>query len=245
MRRIVLMVARLFLKAPYYLLRILWFSKSSKKTYEESFFYIKKVTKAANKAGRVKIESYGLENIPKEEGFIFFPNHQGMFDVLVFLDSSPVPFAFVMKKEVRNTILLKQVADALGSLSIDREDIRQSMTVIQTMAEEVKKGKNFLIFPEGTRSKKGNRLIDFKGGSFKSAVKARCPIVPCALIDSFKPFDEKTIRPVTVKLFYLPPLYYEEYKGLKTVEIAETVKKRIETAITEYEDELHKKVIDK
>ena len=50
MRRIVLMVARLFLKAPYYLLRILWFSKSSKKTYEESFFYIKKVTKAANKA---------------------------------------------------------------------------------------------------------------------------------------------------------------------------------------------------
>ena len=148
MRRIVLMVARLFLKAPYYLLRILWFSKSSKKTYEESFFYIKKVTKAANKAGRVKIESYGLENIPKEEGFIFFPNHQGMFDVLVFLDSSPVPFAFVMKKEVRNTILLKQVADALGSLSIDREDIRQSMTVIQTMAEEVKKGKNFLIFPE-------------------------------------------------------------------------------------------------
>ena len=245
MRRIVLMVARLFLKAPYYLLRILWFSKRSKKTYEESFFYIKKVTKAANKAGRVKIESYGLENIPKEEGFIFFPNHQGMFDVLVFLDSSPVPFAFVMKKEVRNTILLKQVADALGSLSIDREDIRQSMTVIQTMAEEVKKGKNFLIFPEGTRSKKGNRLIDFKGGSFKSAVKARCPIVPCALIDSFKPFDEKTIRPVTVKLFYLPPLYYEEYKGLKTVEIAETVKKRIETAITEYEDELHKKVIDK
>ena len=165
--------------------------------------------------------------------------------MLVFLDSSPVPFAFVMKKEVRNTILLKQVADALGSLSIDREDIRQSMTVIQTMAEEVKKGKNFLIFPEGTRSKKGNRLIDFKGGSFKSAVKARCPIVPCALIDSFKPFDEKTIRPVTVKLFYLPPLYYEEYKGLKTVEIAETVKKRIETAITEYEDELHKKVIDK
>lgn len=245
MRRIVMMIARLFFKAPYYFLRILWFSKSSNKSYEESFFYIKKVTKAANKAGRVKIESYGLENIPKDDGFIFFPNHQGMFDVLVFLESSPVPFAFVMKKEVRNTILLKQVADALGSLSIDREDIRQSMTVIQTMTEEVKRGKNFLIFPEGTRSKRGNRLIDFKGGSFKSAVKARCPIVPCALIDSFKPFDEKTVKPVTVRLFFLPPLYYDEYKGLKTVEIAELVKKKIETAIAEYESGLQKKVIDK
>lgn len=235
MRRIVLMVVRLFLKAPYYFLRILWLSKSRKKTYEESFFYIKKVTKAANRAGRVRIESYGTENIPKENGFIFFPNHQGMFDVLVFLESSPAPFAFVMKKEVRNTILLKQVAEALGSLSIDREDIRQSMTVIQTMAEEVKHGKNFLIFPEGTRSKKGNQLIDFKGGSFKSAVKAKCPILPCALIDSFKPFDEKTIKPVTVKLIYLAPLYYEEYKDWKTVQIAAEVKKRIETAIAEYE----------
>lgn len=235
MQRIVLMVVRLFLKAPYYFLRILWLSKSRKKTFEESFFYIKKVTKAANRAGRVKIESYGTENIPKENGFIFFPNHQGLFDVLVFLESSPAPFAFVMKKEVRNTILLKQVADALGSLSIDREDIRQSMTVIQTMAEEVKKGKNFLIFPEGTRSKKGNELIDFKGGSFKSAVKAKCPIIPCALIDSFKPFDEKTIKPVTVKLIYLPPLYYGEYKDWKTVQIAAEVKKRIEAAIEEYE----------
>ena len=236
MRRIILMVTRLFLKAPYYFLRIWWCGKSKKITFEESFAYIKKVTKAANKAGRVKIESYGMENIPKENGFVFFPNHQGMFDVLVFLESSPVPFAFVMKKEVSNTILLKQVAEALGSLSIDREDIRQSMKVIQTMTEEVKKGKNFLIFPEGTRSRKGNRLIDFKGGSFKSAVKAKCPIVPCALIDSFKPFDEKSIKPVTVKLIYLPPLYYEEYKDMKTTEIAAEVKHRIEETIAQYEE---------
>ena len=235
MWRIVLMVARLFLKAPYYFFRIWWCGKSKKISYEESFECIKKVTKAANKAGRVKIQSHGVENIPKKNGFVYFPNHQGMFDVLVFLESSPVPFAFVMKKEVKDVILLKQVADALGSLSIDREDVRQSMRVIQTMTEEVKKGKNFLIFPEGTRSKLGNKLVDFKGGSFKSAVKAKCPIVPCALIDSFKPFDEKSIKPVEVKLFYLPPLYYEEYKDMKTTEIAAEVKSRIEKVIAEYE----------
>ena len=123
------------------------------------------------------------------------------------------------------------MVDALGSISIDREDIRQSMSVIQQVAAEVKKGKNFLIFAEGTRSREGNRLLDFKGGSFKSAVKSQCPIVPCALIDSFKPFDEKSIQPVTVKIIYLPPIYYEEYKGKKTVEIAAEVKARIEKAM--------------
>ena len=232
--RIALMVIRLFWIAPYYLLRIWWCGISSKISFEESFQFIKKVTKRANQAGRVTIETYGIENIPSEDGFIFFPNHQGLFDVLVFLDSCPRPFAFVAKKEASNIILLKQVIRALGAYAMYRNDIKQSMKVIIAMAEDVKKGKNFLIFPEGTRSRMGNQLLEFKGGSFKSATKAKCPIVPCALIDSFKPFDEKSIRPVTVRLVYMSPIYYEEYKDMKTVEIAEEVKRRIEETISNF-----------
>lgn len=232
--RIALMVIRLIIKVPYYFFQIWWCGKSKKRTFEESFQIMKKITKKANHAGRVIVESYGAQNLPKEDGFVMFPNHQGMFDVLVFLDSCPRPFAFVIKKEARNIILLKQVVDGLGSYAMDREDVRQSMKVINAVAEDVKAGKNFLIFPEGTRSRMGNQLLDFKGGSFKSATKAKCPIVPCALIDSFKPFDENSIRPVTVKLIYLPPMYYEEYKDMKTVEIATEVKSRIEKAIAEH-----------
>lgn len=232
--RIALMVIRLFWIAPYYLIRIWWCGVSRKISFEESFQFIKKVTKKANHAGRVTIETYGIENMPKEDGFIFYPNHQGLFDVLVFLDSCPRSFSFVAKKEASNIILLKQVIKALGAYAMDREDIKQSMNVIISMAEEVKAGKNFLIFAEGTRSQMGNRLLEFKGGSFKSAVKAKCPIVPCALIDSFKPFDEKSIRPVTVKLIYMPPIYYEEYKNMKTIEIDEEVKRRIENTISGY-----------
>lgn len=227
------MVVRLIFRVPYYVGGIWWHGKKKNYDLEAAYAFVKKVTKAANKAGRVQIESHGLENIPKENGFIFFPNHQGLFDVLVFLESCPVPFAFVIKKEASNVILLKQVIAALKSFVMDREDIRQSLEVINQVAEEVKKGRNFLIFPEGTRSKMGNRLLPFKGGTFKSAVKAKCPIVPCALIDSFKPFDENSIAPVTVKLVYLPPIYYEEYSSMKTPVIADMVKQRIEAAIRE------------
>lgn len=237
MERIVLMVLRLILKVPYYVIGIWWNGKRKDYDLERSYAFVKKVTKAANRAGRVTIESHGLENIPKENGFLFFPNHQGLFDVLVFLESCPVPFAFVMKKEVSQIILLKQVVSALRSIVIDREDIRQSMEVINQVAEEVKKGRNFLIFAEGTRSRMGNRLLPFKAGTFKSALKAKCPIVPCALIDSFKPFDEKSIAPVTVKLIYLPAISYEEYGRMKTPEIAKLVKDRIEKAIAEYESQ--------
>lgn len=232
--RIAMMVIRLFLKAPYYFIRIWWCGKSKKVSFDESFALIKRVTKAANRAGKVKVESYGLENIPEEDGFIFFPNHQGMYDVLVFLDSCPRPFSFVIKKEASNIILLKQIVAALEAYPMDRDDVRQSMQVIMKVTEDVKNGRNFLIFPEGTRSRMGNKLLDFKGGSFKSATKAKAPIVPCALIDSFKPFDEKSLQPVTVKVIYMKPMYYEEYKDMKTTEIAAEVKRRIEKTIEEF-----------
>lgn len=233
--RIAMMVIRLLPIVPYLFIKIWICSVCDKISYVTGFNVAREITLCANWAGRVKIEAHGQENIPKENGFVFFPNHQGLYDVLAILHSCTTPFAFVIKKEASNIILLKQVIGALGSLVIDREDIRQSMTVIKQMTEEVKKGRNFLIFAEGTRSKKGNKLLDFKGGSFKSAVKAQCPIVPVALIDSFKPFDESTIKPVTVKVIYLPPMVYDEYKNMKTVEIAAEVKCRIEKAIREYE----------
>ena len=75
MKRIILMVLRLFYKVPYYMFRIARYGKKQD-NLEEAYAFIKKVTKDANRAGRVTIESHGLENIPKENGFIFFPNHQ-------------------------------------------------------------------------------------------------------------------------------------------------------------------------
>jgi 1-acyl-sn-glycerol-3-phosphate acyltransferase len=234
MKRIVMMVIRMFFQVPYYVARIWWCGVSKKISYEKGFQITQRATKKANRAGRVTIQAIGCENLPEKNGFMLYPNHQGLFDVLVFLESCPKPFAFVIKKEASKVILLKQVIAALGSISIDRQDLKQSMEVINLVSEEIKKGRNFLIFPEGTRSKQGNTLLPFKGGSFKVATKSKCPIVPCALIDSFKPFDENTIQPVTVTVLYLTPIYYEEYQTMKTNEIADLVRERITVAIQEF-----------
>jgi len=103
------------------------------------------------------------------------------------------------------------------------------------MTKRVKEGENFLIFPEGTRSRQGNILLEFKGGSFKSAMNAKCPIVPVAIIDSYKAFDTNSIKKLTVQVHYLKPLYYEDYKDMKSTEIAELVSSRIQQTIRENE----------
>ena len=114
---------------------------------------------------------------------------------------------------------------------IDREDIRQSMQVIINVTKEVKQGRNYLIFAEGTRSKKGNHPQEFKGGSFKAAMKAKCPIIPVALIDSYKSFDTGSAAPIIVQVHFLEPMMYEEYKDMKSTEIAAEVKRRVEDTI--------------
>lgn len=229
--RIALMVIRLLPFVPFYLYRIWKYGKEVEFNIEDSFFYIKKVCIKANKAGRVTVDARGMENIPKKDGFMIFPNHQGLYDSLSIIESLPRPISFVVKKEASKVILLKQVIAALKAYPMDREDMRQSMKVIQQVTADVMKGKNVMIFAEGTRSRKGNELLDFKAGSFKPALKAKCPIVPCALIDCFIPFDENSIRKVTVKVRYLKPIQYEEYKDMNTKELSAMVKAIIEEEI--------------
>ena len=227
-----MMVLRNIILVPYMWIRLCWHATHvDKYTLAEHFKILRYIVAHANKGGNVKIESYGKENIPKEDGFMFFPNHQGMYDVLAIVEACSHPFSVVAKKEVENVQFLKQVFKCMKAYTMDRSDVRQAMKVITAVSKEVENGRNYLIFPEGTRSKNGNHVQEFKGGSFKAATKAKCPIIPVALIDSFKPFDTNSIEPVTVQVHFLKPMLYEEYKDMKTNEIAAEVKRRIEEVI--------------
>ena len=77
----------------------------------------------------------------------------------------------------------------------------------------------------------GNRMLEFHGGSFRCAVKAKCPIVPFALRDSFKVLDQKGIKPARVEIHYLKPISYEEYQGMNTTELAALVRERIREVV--------------
>lgn len=228
------MVFRNILLVPIFWIKLCYHaSHVDKYTEEEHFKLLKFIDHRANKGGNVTIDAYGLDNIPKEGGCILYPNHQGMYDTLAIMEVCPRPFSVVAKKELANIQFLKQVFACVKAYAIDREDVRQGLKVIMNVANDVKNGKMFIIFPEGTRSKNGNQVGEFKGGSFKAATKAKCPIVPVALIDSFKPFDTNSIKPVTVQVHFMEPLFYEEYKDMKTTEIAEVVQERIQKTINE------------
>lgn len=231
MKRIILMFIRSFFSLPLWFYQLFKLCNINQYDAPTRYAFLHKVTPIANRRGRITVECHGLENLPKDNGYIMFPNHQGLYDVLTILETHERPIVTVMKKEVKDIFLLKQIIVLLQAEIIDREDVRQSMQVIMNMTKRVKNGENFVIFAEGTRSRNGNELLEFKGGSFKSAMNAKCPIVPIALIDSYKAFDTNSIKRLTVQIHYLKPLYFEEYQGMKSTEIAELVSSRIKDTI--------------
>ena len=232
MNRLVMMVLKNITRVPGLWTRLCRYAKDPERYPEqERYDHIRHILQLAVRSGNIDLKVTGVENIPEESGFVFYGNHQGLFDVLAIVATCDKPMGAVFKKELADIPFIKQIVSCTKSFAMDREDVRQSLTVIQAVTKELQEGRNYLIFPEGTRSKNGNRMGEFHGGSFRCAVKAKATIVPIALVDCFKVLDQKGSAPVTVQIHYLKPIPYEEYKDLKTPDLAALVKGRIADTI--------------
>lgn len=232
MNRLLLMVLKNIWRVPGAYGKLCHYAKHTEQYPEqEKWDHIQYILGLAVRSGNVDLQVHGLENIPAESGFLMYSNHQGLFDVIAIAATCDTPLGAVLKKELTDVPLLKQIRQCTKSFAMDREDARQSLEVIRAVTEEVQKGRNYLIFPEGTRSKNGNVMGPFHGGSFRCAIKAKCPVLPIAFINSFQVLDQKGSKPVTVQIHYLKPIQPEEYQGMKTVELAKLVKRRIADTI--------------
>lgn len=200
---------------------------------EQMLAPLQKILEKSKSSGDISIEVYGRENLPKDCGFIFYPNHQGVFDGFAMIEAYGVPFSPVIKEELMHVPFVKQLFQCLVAMPMDRGNAKKSLLVMQEVQRRVENGEVCLIFPEGTRSRNGNELLEFKGGSFRPALKTKCPIVPVALIDSFKPFDKDEGGHVTVQVHILEPLLFSEYEGMKGQPLADEVRSRIEAKIKE------------
>lgn len=177
--------------------------------------------------GRIRTESHGQEFLPEKGGYVMYPNHQGKFDTLGIMSSHPRPCTIVMDAGRSRLPIVDSFIDLVQGSRLDRNDMKKQMKTFAKISEEVKAGRRYIVFPEGGYDHNHNELQDFKAGAFKCAVRAKAPIVPVALIDSYKPFGLNSLRKTKTQVYFLEPIFYEEYAGMKTVEIAELVKSRI------------------
>lgn len=192
--------------------------------------------------GGIRTKAFGLENLPEEGGYMMYPNHQGKYDVYGIVSAHEKPCTVVIDKEKSYYPFVTELVDMLRAKRLDKKDVRQGLTVIKQVAEEVKNGRRYILFPEGMYvTSNRNTMGEFKKGCFKISLMSKTPIVPVALVDSYKVFNGFYIGGlIKSQVHFLPPIPYEEYKDLKTHEIADLVKKRIQEKLDEVLADRHR-----
>lgn len=222
-----------------------YYAKHPEKYSEEfRYEYDKHVIRLMNNRGRISTDAYGLEHLPAEGGYVMFANHQGKYDALGIVLTHQKPCSIVMDEARSNMLLVKQFIDLVDGKRMRLDDLRQAAGIINEVVREVKKGRKFIIFPSGGyKHRNGNYVDPFKAGSFKSAMKAKAPIVPVALVDSWKVFDLWSLRKVRTKVIYLKPLYYEDYKEMSSTEVCSLVYERICNAVRLADTDMKKAVL--
>ena len=200
---------------------------------EECYRYAQLAIRRMMRAGHISTQKYGTEHLPEEGGYMMFPNHQGKYDALGIMYAHEKPCSVVIDDARSHGVLVKQFIDLIHGKRLVKNDPRQSVRIIRELTEDTKKGRRFIIFPEGGYHKNHNAVGEFKAGSFKSAVKAKVPIIPVALVDSYRAFEEWSLRPVVTQVHFLKAIPYDEYKNMSTAQIAVMVRDRIVSTIQE------------
>lgn len=202
---------------------------------EERYEYGMKVIDAVLEKWSIKINAIGLENIPETDGIYICANHQDKFDVLAMWASFPRQLSIVAADEACHKPLVRELVRMIESKLLVKGDMRSMLQITLDIAERLKAGINYLIFPEGRYEEKVTELMPFMAGCFKSPQKAESPILPVAIIDSCRIFDGISKPPYNIEVHYLEPIMPEAFAGMKTKEISEMVKSRIQEAVDTFQ----------
>ncbi len=153
----------------------------------------------------IRVEYRGVEKIPKGP-LIVAAKHQSMWETISLLHFFDEPF-FVLKRELLRIPVFGQYLVKANMVAIDRSSGAKALKrVMQRAAEEVRHGRQFVIFPEGTRRPPG-APPHYKAGVGLIYAECGVPCLPVALNSGlFWPRRTFLRYPGTLIVEFLDPL---------------------------------------
>jgi 1-acyl-sn-glycerol-3-phosphate acyltransferase len=179
--------------------------------------------------GLYRLRARGLEHLP-EGGFVLAANHTSNFDPwplgIPFLPRRQL--RFMAKSELFNP-LLTPFLRAAGAFKVRRG--QGDLEAMRTGIELVRSGEIVVMFPEGTRQRKGLRKKHSARphtGAARIALAAKAPLVPAAIAGT-----DRLSRLGPLRVAYGPPLDLSDLEGTDTKRAAQIATDRLMAAIEE------------
>lgn len=169
----------------------------------------------------IKLHIRGIEKIEPNQKFLLIQNHLSNYDVLCTTWALRYfNISYIFKSSLLKVPFLGKFLHKVKQLAIDRSNNRQGLEVIIKAINMIKNDERCIcVYPEGTRSK-NHELQDFHAGTFKIALKAKCPIVVSSIMNTDAKKYHTIFKPTHVYIDFIDVLNYDDYKDMSTEDIA-------------------------
>ena len=177
----------------------------------------------------------GVENVPRDGGFVIAANHWSNFDPWpLAMPLFPRRFLRFMGKSELFWFPLGAIITAGGAFPVRRGE--RDDEAIATAVDLCRRGHAVVMFPEGTRRKKGLRKkhkARWRTGAARIALEAGVPLVPAGIAGT-----NRLARFGPLRVAYGRPLDLADLAGVPVTEGARVATDRLREAITELERSL-------
>lgn len=197
----------------------------------------------------VKWDVTGVENLPRQGGFIVTPNHVSNIDPLLLaftMAQNEVPIRFMAKKSLFHAPVVGFVMRHLHMVPVDRAATHPGQ-VLEVARRKLREGEAIGIYAEGTlTADPGYWPMRMKTGAARMALDTGVPVIPLAqwgpqeILPRYSmAFDLRPRRPVHIRI--LPAVDLSDLAsdaGSEDHAAVEEATRRIHAAVTAGVEEL-------
>jgi 1-acyl-sn-glycerol-3-phosphate acyltransferase len=177
----------------------------------------------------------GVENVPREGGFVLAANHWSNFDPWpLAMPMFPRRFLRFMGKSELFWFPLGAIITAGGAFPVRRGE--RDEEAIAAAVDLCRQGHAVVMFPEGTRRQKGLRKkheARWHTGAARIALEAAVPLIPAGIAGT-----DRLARLGPLRVVYGPPIALGDLAGVPVAEGARIATERLRDVITELEESL-------
>ena len=207
-------------------------------TKNENFIYgpVRFFVRLGLKLVSVRITVEGLDQLDPKRTYVFTPNHQSLIEVpllVSYLGRNP---AFLAKKELFKYPIFGPGIRAIKVVPVDRSDRQSALRSAHMATSNLRTGKSYVVYPEGTRSPDGH-LLPFKKGAFMMAIDAGVPVVPITISGSTGVMPKNTIKvfPGTIRIIVHHPIETGGYSKANVDELMQRARSAVQSGLSEQE----------
>lgn len=171
-----------------------------------------------------KLTVTGSEHILENAPQIFVVNHCSYLDSIALIAFLPETVAFVAKKELLKTFVLKTFFKKNRHIPVDRFDFSEALKGVQTIKETLSKGRSILIYPEGTFVQVAG-VRPFRLGAFQVSVDEQLPICPIVIQGTRAILPDMDLaQPGEIKVSVLEPIKPQQRNFAEVIRLRNLVR---------------------